>query len=185
MTKEEARLERKRARVRSWQSKNREKVRAANNAWAAKNKDKRRIISRRHYEKVASDPDRVNARRAATRKWQIANPKKHSINSCLWQKRNPDKVAIREGNRRAREKAALGHYSISDIEFLLQKQHSRCACSWCKKPIARNYHVDHIVPLSAGGANDRYNLQLLCPNCNCSKGAKHPIAYAQLHGMLL
>ena len=34
------------------------------------------------------------------------------------------------------------------------------------------YHVDHIRALADGGANDRTNLQLLCPTCNIKKGAR-------------
>lgn len=33
-------------------------------------------------------------------------------------------------------------------------------------------HVDHIVPVARGGANDPSNYQALCARCNKSKGAK-------------
>lgn len=36
-----------------------------------------------------------------------------------------------------------------------------------------------------GGANDKSNIQLLCPHCNLSKGAKHPVDFMQERGMLL
>lgn len=37
-------------------------------------------------------------------------------------------------------------------------------------------HIDHIVPLAAGGSNDLVNLQLLCKQCNLKKGAhKWPV----------
>lgn len=35
-----------------------------------------------------------------------------------------------------------------------------------------NAHIDHIVPVSRGGQNNKENLQLLCVSCNTSKGAK-------------
>ena len=41
----------------------------------------------------------------------------------------------------------------------------RCGRKFRKKQM----HVDHIVPQSKGGDNSRYNLQVMCPHCNCSK----------------
>ena len=36
-----------------------------------------------------------------------------------------------------------------------------------------DYHVDHIVPISAGGPEwDLANLELSCSDCNLRKGAK-------------
>jgi len=33
-------------------------------------------------------------------------------------------------------------------------------------------HIDHIVPVCAGGGDDPSNLRLLCMSCNCSKGGR-------------
>ena len=47
-------------------------------------------------------------------------------------------------------------------------------CMKCGKNVDRkNFHVDHIVPISAGGDEwDLNNLELSCPECNLKKGAK-------------
>jgi len=41
-------------------------------------------------------------------------------------------------------------------------------CTW------DNFHADHIIPHSQGGATTVANGQLLCPSCNLKKGAKSP-----------
>ena len=47
-------------------------------------------------------------------------------------------------------------------------------CMKCGKPVPKNnYHVDHIIPISAGGDEwDLNNLELSCAECNLKKGAK-------------
>lgn len=91
------------------------------------------------------------------------------------------RAAVR--NRRARLKGAAGKHSVQDIRELMVLQ--RCKCANCAKPLRTKYHVDHRVPLSRGGSNDRLNLELLCPACNESKGAKLPHVFAQENGRLI
>jgi 5-methylcytosine-specific restriction endonuclease McrA len=96
---------------------------------------------------------------------------------------NPEPYVQRANDRRARVRDAEGSYTKADVAriFLLQK--GRCAA--CRISIKVKKHVDHIIPLSRGGSNFPANIQLLCPPCNHSKGAKHPIAWAKENGRLL
>jgi hypothetical protein len=34
------------------------------------------------------------------------------------------------------------------------------------------WHIDHVIPLSKGGSNDKSNLVLSCVRCNLEKGSK-------------
>ncbi|HEX9641682.1 MAG TPA: HNH endonuclease, partial [Candidatus Krumholzibacteria bacterium] len=58
---------------------------------------------------------------------------------------------------------------------LLYRDRGRCAL--CLKDISgllaagKDQHIDHIMPLAAGGTNDPTNLQYLCEQCNLIKGA--------------
>jgi len=43
--------------------------------------------------------------------------------------------------------------------------------------------VDHIIPLSEGGTNERDNLRALCQSCHSRKTAKEDGGYGNKHGV--
>lgn len=49
-----------------------------------------------------------------------------------------------------------------------------CQCFECTSTgrVRPASHVDHVVPLWAGGTNERYNLQALNPDCHARKSAQ-------------
>lgn len=97
------------------------------------------------------------------------------------------KIKVAKHARRAAAQNAEGSHTRSDILNLFDLQRGRCAsCASCLKVRgALKYHVDHVIPLSRGGSNDKSNLQLLCPTCNLKKGSKDPSDWAVLCGRLL
>lgn len=95
------------------------------------------------------------------------------------------KRAVHEIARRARKRAAGGEFTADDVGDIAKLQKGRCANPACKIKLHGKYHIDHIVPFALGGRNDRRNIQLLCPGCNMTKGAKHPIVFAQQFGLLI
>jgi 5-methylcytosine-specific restriction endonuclease McrA len=64
-------------------------------------------------------------------------------------------------------------------------------CPWCDRALPQDLagtQVDHIIPVSRGGADDAWNLQLLHGRCNRAKGAKltpAAVALALAHGIEL
>jgi len=72
--------------------------------------------------------------------------------------------------RRARLKNCEGTHTAQDI--LLQYKRQNGKCYYCQTNVSKNYHIDHIVPLSRGGSNNPSNLVIACPHCNMSKGKK-------------
>jgi len=70
-----------------------------------------------------------------------------------------------------RRSRVVGTYTGEDVRRLMVAQSSRCrACG--VSLLIMGYHVDHIVAIAKGGLNVAANLQLLCPRCNLSKGAR-------------
>lgn len=84
--------------------------------------------------------------------------------------------------RDARKLNQTGVVSTGITASLFLSQQGQCA--FCLTPLGTGFHLDHIVPLSRGGLHDDSNLQLLCPPCNMSKGARDPVEFAQAHGRL-
>lgn len=101
----------------------------------------------------------------------------------LYRQSNPEKGRAHKANRRARKIGNGGKHTAKEVKVLFVLQKGKCIC--CKTSIKDGYHVDHVYALVNGGANDKHNLQLLCPTCNMSKGAKDPIDFMQSRGFLL
>jgi 5-methylcytosine-specific restriction endonuclease McrA len=159
--------------------------------WATRNADR---VKRTQDEYRAANPEYIKARRAAhyaanaerekalSRLWHEANAEKAAAISRDWRRANYGKVLAYARTRRARHRGAEGSHTAEDIAALFAKQRGTCAVCKCK---LTKYHIDHVIPLVLGGSNYITNIQLLCPTCNTSKGAKHPIQFMQERGYLL
>jgi hypothetical protein len=59
-----------------------------------------------------------------------------------------------------------------EIPLALRREvfaHDGWMCVYCQSK--RRLEIDHIIPISKGGTDDRHNLQTLCRTCNRKKGA--------------
>lgn len=146
---------------------------------------------------------------AYSAKWSKANPGKVKASVAKWSKANKEKIAAYSSayyaankekrdayraanldvwrtyyhNRRARKLANGGKLSPGLSAKLFTLQRGKCAC--CGKPLGKTYHLDHIMPLALGGANEDRNIQLLRAKCNNEKHANHPVDFMRSRGFLL
>jgi len=160
-----------------WRAKNTEKIKAINAKWYAANTKKRMAIINKWQKENSEKKKAINI------KWAKDNPDKVKAFKARWAKNNPETCRVYYHNRQARKKANGGKLSSNLSELLYARQKGRCAC--CKEPLGDNYHLDHIMPIKLGGANEDRNIQLLRASCNSSKSGKHPVEYMRSKGFLI
>jgi 5-methylcytosine-specific restriction endonuclease McrA len=185
-------LEFARERYRKWKSANPEVAKAAAKAWREKNPEKPREYARRAYRKhikkrkewqksySAANRERILGR---VRKWAADNPERRKEIVRKWNRDHPEYVRAANSLQAARRRNADGRFDVDDVARLFEVQKGKCA--YCRRSLKNGFHIDHIVPLANGGTNWPDNLQLCCERCNCRKGAKDAISFAQSLGRLL
>lgn len=133
--------------------------------------------ARRAREKRLADPEYAEETRRRCRTY-CAEVRKFDEVAKL-------KKITHHRTRRARKAGSEGHHTNDEISDLLAKQKYKCAECGVSVRKKGQRHVDHVMPLALGGSNWISNLQILCPTCNMSKGAKHPLDWAKSKGRLV
>ena len=138
------------------------------------------------------DPERT---RAATKRYADKHVEEHRARSRASYMRNREVVLARTRARQkdnpeiiagygAKHRALIAGSIIgataaqkAEIAEIYRRAHddSKVRCYLCGKLIPKGHrHVDHIQPLSKGGAHRPSNLAVACDKCNLSKNAKLP-----------
>ncbi len=163
---------------------NKAKAKEYQREYYARNRERLMVEAARY---LAENRGEINRReREKYRKadhWREKNPDRHRAWLSEYLENNREARRIYEHNRRARKRFADGNISPGLADRLFKLQKGLCPC--CQRPLGRNYHMDHIVPLALGGSNEDSNMQLLRATCNLEKHAKHPIDFMQSRGYLL
>ena len=112
-----------------------------------------------------------------------------------YRKQDPEAVARRREHQRryaVREKVERPDLYYARMERKTQKRRARKlgvefetvnrqrvferdagVCGICSLPVdPKNFHLDHVVPLSRGGGHTYLNLQVAHPRCNLEKGSR-------------
>ena len=113
---------------------------------------------KRHADRMANDPVYRRRLRRLSR-----------VRDMERRRSDPAYRARRNARARARYHRQGGESYARWRGTLLLEQ--GFACGLCGETItAETAHVDHIVPVSKGGGNEKANLQATCPACNLAKG---------------
>lgn len=167
-----------REKAREYASQNAEAARARAKAWYWANHELASVLAKARRTR---DAQKINARRAEYRE---RNAEQLKLRYREFYRENKERLRPGRKAAKAMRRSASGSVTKHDVRRLIRLQRERCAVCWVglKKT---GYHLDHIMPLARGGTNDTGNLQVLCPSCNLSKNAKHPIDFMQQLGRLL
>lgn len=153
----------------AWQKKNPERA----NQQRRKSNGRRRESVRRQRQKWR-DKNRerlASASRHRSALERMLHPDKPRARLSKWRKANKDKVNVWTRNRRAKMNGNPGKLLPSEWSAIKASQGYRCLMCGLSEPHIR-LTIDHVVPVSRGGSNDKSNIQGLCKSCNCSKNAK-------------
>jgi 5-methylcytosine-specific restriction endonuclease McrA len=118
---------------------------------------------------AASRARNPEATKAARQKWHDKNPE---YELARYKRRRQDlaqveKMRAANQRRKARNRIAT---PIEDTLTTAQTLWLRAQC--CAYCMAPSTELDHVVPISGGGANSIDNIVSACRRCNAQKGAK-------------
>lgn len=165
-------------RQRLYRVENREKLKAQTMAWREANTEKYKA-----YQRAYQDANRHRTIERLKR-WRQDNPERGRAYGREWRRANLHRLVVKEQRRRARIKGVGGNLSPDIHARLMTLQ--RCKCAICRVSLKEvRPHLDHVMPIAKGGTNTDDNAQLLCPTCNLTKSAKHPVDFMQERGYLL
>lgn len=166
-------------RSKAWRLKNSAHLRQSKKQYAVANKQK---IREQQLRWARSPKGRAKSRECLKR-WKQSHPDRMKQHSLAYARRNPEKLAAQCNKRRAMKLgAAVGDRSAYVAFVKRVKSPHPMSCYWCNKPVPqRRRHIDHIIPLARGGADDVHNLCCSCATCNRKKNAKLPHEFCGQH----
>lgn len=129
-------------------------------------------LAARDAEYFQANKDRFAQRQ---RNWWKTNPERARLFREAWRAANPDRLRASRRNSEARRRAMKAQ--VLAAPFTLRQLAARMSmfggkCWICRK--SEWEHVDHVKPLSKGGAHILANLRPACEPCNRSKAARWP-----------
>lgn len=121
-------------------------------------------------------------RRYTQERWHEANRERTRENLRKWKKAHPEKVreSVRKATtpaqaaEKARRRRARKANVPTDTHTRAQVfERDGGVCQICTAELdPKNWHEDHVIPISLGGPDTLDNCQATCPGCNLRKGAR-------------
>lgn len=167
----EERKEKARKRARAWNADNKERKAEASKAWAEANPEKVKSSVKKWRE------GNREKTRAISNAWFKRNPGTASKASKSWRDRYPERYKASQKNwrlenahywriRHLQEQSVPSDFTCADWECVLEEFSH--ACAYCLRQDVK-LTMDHVVPISKGGAHTVGNIVPACKSCNSKK----------------
>jgi 5-methylcytosine-specific restriction endonuclease McrA len=98
------------------------------------------------------------------RQWYAENRERHLATSRRWHAQNPEAVRVKAARHFAKRHGVESTLTESEWLAILDERGRQCV--YCGDPFEC---IEHIVPMSKGGANSADNVAPSCIPCNASK----------------
>ena len=146
---------------------------ARNRAWYGRNREREQA---RALGRHRADPERT---RQSYANWAENNREHLAEKDRLRYARDPVGELARAQKYRAHLAAAPGS-GVSKDQWLGRLDEFSGICAYCLESAGAT--MDHVVPISRGGAHDLANIVPACASCNASKGNRSILEFAMRGG---
>jgi len=155
--------ERDRPKKKAYAKANSKRISEGQKRWREKKKEHLRV-SKAEYSRT---PKAREKSRERARLERLIAPEKARERIRQWNKRNPEYRSFIQARRNAQKLSAILPSSDMDKIRKLYAERDRLT-----KEHGVAYHVDHIIPLSKGGAHHQDNMRVITATENLTKNAK-------------
>ena len=168
-----ANKEKRKAYDRAYYEANKEKISAVHEAYREANKEKKKAWNKAYR---AANPEKIKAHRKAwceankeeIKAYYEANKKKILARNTAYRKAHMEEHCATQAKRRALKKQAI--LPTTDFELIKNIYKQREATI---KERGEQYQVDHIIPLTIGGAHHQDNMRVITAKENMEKNDKY------------
>ncbi len=169
------RLQHRKKYYEKWWTENREdqllKTAARIQAWARDNPD----YFKTHY---AANRER---KKSQSRAWYAANKDRAQKRQKEYSAEHPELIKACSRKSRSKRRAIAKKVFVDYVDPQVVFARDNGICGICKKPVGAScWEIDHMIPISRGGAHAYVNVQLAHRACNRAKGAKLPVGQPSL-----
>lgn len=154
--------EKARASVKRWREANKDKEKVSAKRWREANKDK---LKEKRKAYVEANKGKINSQKRAH--WQKHRDKNLVRLKIYRESHREDRCALQSKREAVKKEAMLPSTDLKVIKKLYEK---RARMSEKDDTL---YHVDHIIPLSIGGAHHQDNIRIITAKENMEKKNKY------------